>query len=46
MYDLEWTTSEKKLARRVFNEALESVLAETLSEVKARAAAAETPSAM
>ena len=46
MYDLKWTDSEKKLARRVFDEALESALARTLSDFKARAAAAETPSAM
>jgi len=46
MFDLRWTTSEKKLARRAFDAALDRVLAETMAEFKARAAAVTTPAEM
>lgn len=37
-----WSVSEKKVARRAFDEALATVLAEIMAEMKARAAAATT----
>ncbi len=40
MYDLKWSQSEKKLARRVFDAALAAELAEVMTEFKARAVAA------
>lgn len=43
MNDLKWSDSGKKLARRVFHAALDAELAETMADVKARAAAAATP---
>jgi hypothetical protein len=43
MSDLKWTGSEKKVARRVFEEALDARLAKLLADFKARAAAATTP---
>lgn len=43
MYDLKWSESEKKLARRVFEAALTVELAEIMAEFKARAAAAAEP---
>lgn len=42
----EWSNAEKKIARRVFDEALEAVLASTMAEFKAKAAAAATPEDM
>jgi len=38
-----WSASEKKIARRVFEEALATELAQTIAEFKARAAAITTP---
>lgn len=46
MYDLKWSESEKKLARRVFEAALAAELAEVMAEFKARAAAATQPDDM
>jgi hypothetical protein len=44
MHDRKWTASEKKIARRAFEAALESALARIMVEFKAKAAAAATPS--
>jgi hypothetical protein len=38
--DLKWSQSEKKIARRAFDEALEVALARTLADFKQKAAAA------
>ena len=46
MYDLKWSESEKKLARRVFEAALTAELAEIMAEFKARAATAAEPDDM
>lgn len=46
MYDLKWSASEKKLARRLYEQALHAELNEVLSEFKARAAKASTPEEM
>jgi hypothetical protein len=46
MYDRRWSGSEKKVARRAYDMALESALAKVMSEFKAKAAAAATPSDM
>ena len=46
MHDLKWSASEKKIARRAFEAALESTLAEIMTEFKAKAVAATTPSEM
>ena len=46
MFDAKWTHSEKKLARRVFESALQGELAEVMSEFKARAANAQEPDDM
>lgn len=46
MHDLKWTTSEKKLARAVFDSALKSECASILSELKMRATNATTPQDM
>lgn len=46
MYDLKWSESEKKLARRVFEAALTAELAEVMTEFKARAVAAVEPDDM
>ncbi len=43
MHDLKWTEAETKLARRVFQAALEAELAEFTAELEARAAAAGAP---
>ena len=43
MYNLNWTHSEKKLARRVFDAALAAELAEVIADFKARAVAAAQP---
>ena len=42
MYGLKWSHAEKKLAREVFERALETELQETIAEFKARAAAVAT----
>jgi hypothetical protein len=46
MFDLRWSASEKKTARSAYEQARESVLAELVTEFKARAAAVATPSDM
>jgi hypothetical protein len=46
MHDHRWSASEKKIARRAFDAALESALTGTMAEFKANAAAATTPSDM
>lgn len=46
MHRDEWSNAEKKIARRVFDTALEAVLARTMTEFKAKAAAAATPEDM
>jgi Photoprotection regulator fluorescence recovery protein len=43
MPDNQWTTSEKRIARRVFDAALERELASVMAQFKQRAAAAKTP---
>ncbi len=43
MYDLKWSNAEKKLAREVFERALEAELKEIIAEFKVRAAAVATP---
>lgn len=42
----EWSNAEKKIARRVFDAALDTVLAKTMAEFKAKAASAATPEDM
>ncbi|KRR00337.1 hypothetical protein [Bradyrhizobium valentinum] len=44
--DLKWSPSEKKIARRAFDTALKSALAEVMAEFKQKADAASTPSDM
>ena len=44
VHDLKWSASEKKIARRAYEAALESALAKIMAEFKAKAAAAATPS--
>jgi hypothetical protein len=44
--DLQWSASEKKIARRAYDAALERVLTKIMAELKARANAAATPSDM
>ena len=46
MNDSRWSASEKKIARRAFDAALDNALAKTMAEFKARAAAATTPAEM
>ncbi|MGO4129533.1 hypothetical protein AB4Z01_34415 [Inquilinus sp. YAF38] len=46
MFDLKWSASEKKIARRAFEAALDVALARILAEFKAKAAQATTPSEM
>ena len=46
MHDLKWSPLEKKLARQVFEQALDAELEETLADFKARAAVASTPDEM
>lgn len=45
-HNLKWSASEKKVARRAYEAALERALAKIMAEFKARAAAAATPSEM
>src|SRR6516162_4183253 len=45
-HDLKWSPSEKKIARRAFDIALEAALAKTMAEFKRRASAATTASEM
>jgi hypothetical protein len=46
MFDLRWSASEKKIARRAYEAALDVALAGVMEEFKAKAAAARTPSEM
>lgn len=46
MDNLQWSESEKKLSRRIFEAALETELNEVMAEFKSKAAAAATPEAM
>jgi triphosphoribosyl-dephospho-CoA synthetase len=46
MYDLKWSESEKKVARRVFDAAVAAELSEVMADFKARAAAASEPDDM
>jgi hypothetical protein len=46
MSEINWTPLEKKLARRIFDQALETELAATLAEFKAKVAALSDPHAM
>ncbi len=46
MNETTWTASEKKIARRVFMEAVQRELALIMTEFKARAAGAKTPDVM
>jgi hypothetical protein len=46
MDDRHWSGSERKIARRAFDTALESALAKIMAEFKAKAAAAVTPADM
>jgi hypothetical protein len=43
MHDIKWTNSEKKLAREVFESALQKELAEIIAEFKTKAAAISEP---
>jgi hypothetical protein len=44
--DIKWSGSEKKIARRAFEAALDAALERVMSEFKARAVAVATPSDM
>ena len=46
MWDLKWSAAEKKIARTVFDEALEKALGAAMAGFKARAAAVSTPAEM
>lgn len=46
MRDLNWSPSEKKVARRAYDAAFDKALAGIMIEFKAKAAAATTPSEM
>jgi hypothetical protein len=46
MHDLDWSASEKEIARRAHDAALEKLQASIMAEFKARANAAATPSDM
>ena len=46
MPDLKWSQSEKKIARRAYEAALDTAVAGIMTEFKAKAAAAATPSDM
>ena len=46
MYALKWSAAEKKLAHRVFEEALATELAEIMTTLKKRVAAAAEPDEM
>jgi flagellar biosynthesis/type III secretory pathway ATPase len=46
MYDEKWSKSEKKVASRVFEAALQAELAEIMADFKTRAAAAAEPDDM
>ena len=44
--ELKWSSSEKKIARKAYDAALEAALADVMAEFKRRANAAATPSDM
>jgi hypothetical protein len=46
MRDLNWSASEKKIARNAYDRARDTALAKLMTEFKARAAAAATPADM
>jgi hypothetical protein len=46
MHHIHWTGSEKKIARRAFEEALEARFAKLIAAFKAKAAAVATPADM
>jgi hypothetical protein len=46
MSDLRWSASEKKIARRAYDRALDAALAKVMAEFKAKAATATTPADM
>jgi hypothetical protein len=46
MHDRRWSGSEKKVARRAYDMALEAALARIMTEFQVKAAAATTPSDM
>ncbi|WP_028603409.1 hypothetical protein [Ottowia thiooxydans] len=46
MSNFNWSASEKKIARRVYDEALHAELAEVMAEFKEKAAAAASPDDM
>lgn len=46
IHHLKWSASEKKTARHAFDRALDTVLAKTMAEFKAKAAAAAVPDDM
>ncbi|MGF6231521.1 hypothetical protein QFZ27_005476 [Inquilinus ginsengisoli] len=46
MFDLKWTPSEKKIARRAYEAALDAALARIVAEFKTKAARVATPSEM
>ena len=46
IHDLKWSKAEKALSRRLFEQALHAELAETLADLKAKAAAASEPDDM
>ena len=46
MHDLKWSASEKKIARRVFDTALQQELGEIMTKFKEMAARAEKPADM
>ena len=46
MHDFSWTHAEKKIARRVFEAALQTELAEVMAEFKRKADRATTPDDM
>jgi|SRR5581483_10526836 len=45
-HDVKWSPSEKKVARKAYEAALDSALGKVMAEFKRRAAAASTPSEM
>ncbi len=45
-HDLKWSPSEKKIARKAYDVALEAALAKVMAEFRAKASAAATPSDM
>ncbi|MDG4880717.1 hypothetical protein [Mesorhizobium sp. WSM4884] len=45
-FDLKWSPSEKKVARRAFDAALEVALGKTMAELKSKVSGVTTPAAM